>query len=243
MLMREKKPLTVRQHRAAIHRLFNWLISGDVVGQNPAASVRGPRHVDGKGRIPALKADAARKLLDRIDVSTITGLRDRALIALLIYSFARISAALGMNVGDYFLRGGHWWIRLHEKRAKIYEVPVHHRLKQYMDAYMAAAGVADEKSSRLFRMLAGHNRDQVGARRMTKSDAHWIIMQRAREAGIFTRISSHSLRAAGITAYLLNGGSLKHAQGMAGHRSPHTTQFYGVRTRDISHDDVEKIRI
>src|ERR1700730_6514812 len=98
MLTREKKALTVRQHLAAIRRLFDWLIVGRVVNQNPAAAVRGPRHIVKKGRTPVLDGDEVRKLLDSIDVSTIIGLRDRALIALLIYGFARISAALHMNV-------------------------------------------------------------------------------------------------------------------------------------------------
>jgi integrase/recombinase XerD len=89
---------TVKQHLAAIRMLFDFLIVGQVVGQNPAAAVRGPKHVVKKGKTPVLDGDEAKKLLDSIDTSTIVGLRDRALIGLLIYSFARISAALHMNV-------------------------------------------------------------------------------------------------------------------------------------------------
>src|SRR3984893_14320924 len=98
---------TVKQHLAAIRRLFDWLIVGQVVEQNPAAPVRGPSHIVKKGKTPVLDGDEARKLIDSIDVSTIVGLRDRALIALLIYSFARISAALHMNVEDYYPQGTH----------------------------------------------------------------------------------------------------------------------------------------
>jgi integrase/recombinase XerD len=83
---------TVKQHLAALRMLFDWLIVGQVVEQNPAAAVRGPKHVVKKGKTPVLDGDEARKLIDSLDVSTIVGLRDRALIALLIYSFARISA-------------------------------------------------------------------------------------------------------------------------------------------------------
>jgi hypothetical protein len=87
VLTRTYKAPTVKQHLAAIRMLFDWLIVGQVVGQNPAAEVRGPKHVVKKGKTPVLDGDGARQLLDSIDASKIVSLRDRALIALLIYSF------------------------------------------------------------------------------------------------------------------------------------------------------------
>src|SRR6185295_16059198 len=108
---------TVKQHLAAIRMLFDFLIVGQVVGQNPAAAVRGPKHIVKKGKTPVLDGDEAKKLLDSIDISTTVGLRDRALIGLLIYTFSRISAALHMNVEDYYAQGKRWWVRLHEKQA------------------------------------------------------------------------------------------------------------------------------
>jgi integrase/recombinase XerD len=117
VLTRSYKAPTVKQHLASIRMLFDWLIVGQVVGQNPAAAVRGPKHVVKKGQTPVLDGDEARKLLGSIDTSTVVGLRDRALIALLIYTFARISAALHMNVEDYYPQGKRWWVRLHEKAA------------------------------------------------------------------------------------------------------------------------------
>ena len=125
---------TVKQHLAAIRRMFDWLIVGQVIDQNAAAPVRGPTHVVKKGKTPLLLGDEARTLLDSIDVTTIIGLRDRALIALLIYSFARISAALQMNVDDYYPQGKRWWVRLHEKGGKQHEMPAHHLLEHYLDA-------------------------------------------------------------------------------------------------------------
>jgi site-specific recombinase XerD len=125
---------TVKQHLAAIRRMFDWLIVGQVIDQNAAAPVRGPTHVVKKGKTPVLLGDEARTLLDSIDVTTIIGLRDRALIALLIYSFARISAALQMNVDDYYPQGKRWWVRLHEKGGKQHEMPAHHLLEHYLDA-------------------------------------------------------------------------------------------------------------
>jgi site-specific recombinase XerD len=83
-----EKP-TVKQHLAAIRMLFDWLVTGGILAVNPAAPVRGPKHVVRRGKTPVLSAAEARELLDSIDVSTAVGLRDRALIALMTYTFAR----------------------------------------------------------------------------------------------------------------------------------------------------------
>src|SRR2546430_12750728 len=113
LLGRSYSPPSVKQHLAAIRMLFDWLVVRQVVEVNPAAAVRGPKHVVKKGKTPVLEADEARALLDSIDVSTAVGLRDRALIALLIYTFARVSAAIGMTVADYYVQGRSSSVRLH----------------------------------------------------------------------------------------------------------------------------------
>src|SRR5260370_19732133 len=162
--------------------LFDWLIVGQIVEQNPAAPVRGPSHIVKKGKTPVLDGDEARKLIDSIDVSTIAGLRDRALIALLIYSFARISAALQMNVDDYYPQGKRWWVRLHAKGGKQHEMPAHHLLEHYLDAYVTAAGLAGDKNTPLFPTLGARGRKQLTADRMTRQDARRMIVRRARKA-------------------------------------------------------------
>jgi site-specific recombinase XerD len=241
MLTRRYSAPTVKQHLAAIRRLFDWLIVGQLVDQNPAAPVRGPSHIVKKGKTPVLDGDEARSLIDSIDVSTIVGLRDRALIALLIYSFARISAALHMNVEDYYPQGKRWWVRLHEKGGKQHEMPAHHLLENYIDAYVSAAGLAAEKASPLFRTLGGRGRKQLTRDRMTRQDARRMIIRRAKKAGLLTRIGCHSFRATGITVYLLNGGLLEYAQQMAAHESARTTKLYDRRNDQVTLDQVERI--
>lgn len=141
---------SVKQHLAAIRMLFDWLVTGQVVRVNPAASVKGPKHVVKKGKTHVLSAEDARTLLDSIDTSSIIGLRDRALIGVMVFSFARIGAVLGMKVEDYYQNGKRWWIRLHEKGGKFHEVPVHHNAEAYLDAYIEAAGIAKEAKSPSF---------------------------------------------------------------------------------------------
>jgi site-specific recombinase XerD len=231
---------TVKQHLAAIRMLFDFLIVGQVVEMNPAAAVRGPKHVVKRGKTPVLEADEARKLLDSIDTSTAVGLRDRALIALLIYTFARVSAAILMNVEDYYPQGKRWWVRLHEKGGKQHEMPVHHLLETYIDEYVSEAGIAGAKASPLFRTAAGKT-GKLTERRMTRTDALRMIWRRAREAGIATALGCHTFRATGITVYLTNGGLLEHAQQMAAHESARTTKLYDRRRDKVTLGEVERI--
>lgn len=109
---------TVKQRLAAIRHLFDWLVTGQVVPVNPAASVRGPSHTARIGKTPVLEVAEARQLLDSIDVTTPAGLRDRALIALMVFSFARIGAALAMRVEDIYVQQRRLWVRLREKGAR-----------------------------------------------------------------------------------------------------------------------------
>ena len=109
---------SVKQHLAALRVLFDWLVVGQVIPVNPASSVRGPRHSVRKGKTPVLAADEARAMLNAIDNTTAIGLRDRALIALMVYTFARVGAALQMRVEDVYVQGRRTWVRLHEKGGK-----------------------------------------------------------------------------------------------------------------------------
>jgi site-specific recombinase XerD len=242
-LMGEKfeKP-TVKQHLAAIKMLFDWLVVGQVVAINPAHAVRGPKHVVSRGKTPVLTADQARELLNSIDVKTTIGLRDRALVALMAYSFARVSAAVAMRVEDYFGNGKRWWVRLHEKGGKVHEMPCHHNLEHYLDAYLHAAGIADAKKTPLFRSARGRT-GELTELAMHRIDAWRMIRRRAKTAGIDAEICCHTFRATGITAYLDNNGTLENAQAMAAHESPRTTKLYDRTSDEITLDEVERIVI
>ena len=91
--------------------LFDWLVTDQVVATNPAHSVRGPKHVVKTGKTTVLTGEEARELLDSIDTSTLVGLRDRALISVMTFAFARIGAVVGMRVEDYYPKGKCWWVR------------------------------------------------------------------------------------------------------------------------------------
>jgi site-specific recombinase XerD len=241
-LGRTHEPPSVKQHLATIRMLFDWLVVGQVVEQNPAHAVRGPKHVVKKGKTPVLSEDEARTLLLSIKGRDVVSLRDRALIAVCLYSFARIDAALGMDVEDYYPQGKRWWFRLREKGGKHHEMPAHHKAEEYVDAYIEAAGLEGRRKQPLFRSAVGKSK-QLSEQRMTRYAALKMIQRRAKRAGILTPICCHSFRATGITNYLLNGGTLEKAQKMANHESAKTTKLYDRRDDELTLDEVERISI
>jgi site-specific recombinase XerD len=236
-----EKP-TVKQHLAAIRMLFDWLVTGQIVATNPAHAVRGPKHVVKTGKTTVLDADQARKLLDSIDTSTLIGLRDRALISVMTFAFARIGAVVAMRVEDYYPQGKRWWVRLHEKGGKRHEMPAHHNLEAYIDAYIEAADIRDDGKAPLFRSAAGRT-GTLTENRMNRVDAWRMIQRRAADLGLKVKIGCHTFRATGITAYLGVGGTLENAQAMAAHESPRTTKLYDRTNDQITLDEVERISI
>lgn len=232
---------TVKQHLAAIRMLFDWLVVGQIVPVNPASSVRGPKHVVKRGKTPVLKADDARLLLDSISTHTIVGLRDRALLGLMCYTFARVSAVVGMNVEDYYQNGKRWWFRLHEKGGKRHEVPAHHNAEAYMDAYISAAEIWEQKKGPLFRSVDKHRRLTLNP--MTRIDVFRMIKRRVEDASLPSSTCCHTFPATGITAYLENGGTIENAQAIAAHESPRTTKLYDRTSDEIPLDEVERIAI
>jgi site-specific recombinase XerD len=236
-----EKP-TVKQHLAAIRMLFDWLVTGQVVATNPAHAVRGPKHVVKTGKTTVLDAEQARLLLDSIDTSTVVGLRDRALISVMTFAFARIGAVVAMRVEDYYPKGKRWWVRLHEKGGKRHEMPAHHNLEAYLDTYIKAASIGEFGKTPLFRSAAGRT-GLLTEKPMNRIDAWRMIQRRAVDLGFRIKIGCHTFRATGITAYLEAGGTLENAQAMAAHESPRTTKLYDRIGDEITLDEVERIAI
>ncbi|SHO52764.1 tyrosine-type recombinase/integrase [Desulfopila aestuarii] len=233
---------SVKLQLAAIRMLFDWLVVGQIVPTNPAHSVRGPKHVVKKGKTSVLSAEEARDLIDAIEIDAPLGLRDRALIGIMVYTFGRVGAVINMRVEDVYVQGRRTWVRLHEKGGKRHEMPCHHNLEEYIEAYMQGAGIAADAKGFLFRTSRGRT-GQLSERPMTQPDVYRMIGRRAVNAGVRTKVCCHSFRATGITEYLRNGGKLEVAQQMANHESARTTGLYDRRNDQISLDEVERILI
>lgn len=241
-MQRQHPAPTVKQRLAAVRMLLDWLATGGVMPFNPATAVRGPKHSVKKGKTPVLAPDEARQLLDSIDVSTPIGLRDRALIGLMVYSFGRVGAALAMRVEDVFTQNRRLWVRLHEKGGKEHVMPCHHNLETYLVEYIDGCGLGADPQGPLFRTI-GRQTKQLTRTPLPQANAWAMIQRRALGAGIATRIGNHTFRATGITAYLKNGGTLERAATMANHSSTRTTQLYDRRSDDITLDEVERVQL
>jgi site-specific recombinase XerD len=234
---------TAKLRLAALRHLFDWLVTGHVIDVNPAHAVRGPTHTVTEGKTPVLSPEEARQLLDSIAVTTIAGLRDRALIGMMVYSFARIGAVLGMKVEDVYVQQRRLWVRLREKGGKAHAMPCHHNLETYLNGYIDGAGIAGDPKGPLFRTIGRSKGRPLTRTPLQQAETYEMITRRKTTAGIATRLGNHSFRATGITAYLKNGGTLEKAAQMANHASTRTTQLYDRRREELSLDEVERIRV
>ncbi|MGI9488248.1 MAG: tyrosine-type recombinase/integrase [Geminicoccaceae bacterium] len=243
---------SVKLHLAAIRRLLDWMVTGGYLSTNPATSVKGPALQVRRGKTAVLTAVEVRQLLDSIHLTRVgksgtlepdaVGLRDRALIALMTFTFARIGAALALKVGDVERRNHRLWARLLEKGGKVHDVPCHHTLDAYLTEYLEITGLGGLPKSPLFPTIDRFSK-QLSGKPMTDGNAREMIVRRARAASITARISNHSFRASGITNYLENGGVLEKAAAMAAHASTRTTQLYDRRDDQPTLDEFEKIQI
>jgi site-specific recombinase XerD len=233
---------TVKQRLAAIRMMFDWLATGGVLPFNPATAVRGPKHVVRRGKTPVLAPEQARALLGAIDTTTVIGLRDRALIGLMVYTFARIGAATAMRVEDVYVQNRRLWVRLHENGDKAVELPCHHNLESYLHAYLDGTGISADGDGPLFRTI-GRGTAELTRTALPSANAYAMVRRRAKAAGIATPIGNHTFRATGITAYLKNGGTLERAAAIANHASIRTTQLYDRCADEVSLDEIERILI
>ena len=175
-----------------------------------------------------------------IDASTHTGLRDRALLGILAYTFARIGAVVNLKVEDYYPSGKRFLLRFKEKGGKEKELPVHHKLEELLDQYLKASGLRRAAVS-LFPASIGKT-GKLSRRPLVRTDAADMLKRRFEQAGLPTHYSPHSSRATGITNFLENDGTLEAAQRIAGHADSRTTKLYDRRGQKVLLEDMERIR-
>src|SRR3954466_3506375 len=233
---------SVALHLAAIKRLFAFLVTGRTLKRSPAVEVKGPTFSRRVGATPVTSTEEVRRLLDGLPVDSLVGLRDRALLGTLLFTTARIGAALRCKVGDYYQEGYGRMLRLHEKGGKEHRVPVHHQLVEYLETYLDAAGLREEHSSPLFRSARGKT-GELTERPLDPANAWAMVKRRARRAGVSTTLCNHSFRAMGLTAYMANGGPLEGAQELANPADARPPRLYIRHERKITQSAIERIRL
>jgi len=241
-LKSELAPSTIKQHLSAIRRLFGYLQAGNVLPENPAEPVRGPKHNRREGSTPILTAEEASNFIEGLPTGSIKDKRDKAIIGVLTYTFARVSAVVGLDQEDYFQAGRRRKLRLQEKGGKQRDVPLHHKATDYLETYLGSGGRLEQKDAPLFRTIT--RRGDLSAHRMSRTSVLRMVKARAEADGLDPdRVCCHTFRGTGITAYLENDGKLEVAQHIAGHADTSTTKLYDRRRELVSKEEVEKIGI
>jgi site-specific recombinase XerD len=236
-------PSSKKVYLAAIRRLFDLLVTRHAIVLNPAASVRGDRLTVVEGRTPEITAQQARKLLSCIDLSHVVGLRDRAIVAVLVYTAARVGAVASLRRADFLDVGDQHCLQFLDKGGKIREIPVRHDLQGFIYEYLDAARLVDVPAgSPLFRTTVRRTK-AITAAAMTAGDIGRMVKRRLCDAGLPSRLSPHSLRVATVTDLLSQGVSLADVQNLAGHADPRTTRLYDRRGRRVTRNIVERISI
>lgn len=236
-------PPTKKLHLAGIRAFFDQLVLRHVIVLNPANSVRGPRYQTVEGKTPEIPKPHIRRLLASIETDTIVGLRDKAVVCLLIYTAVRVGAIAALNVGDVTHDGECWSLRLLEKGGKSREIPLRSHVGDLLHAYTTAAQQQDAASnSPLFTTSSGRG-GRLSKRRISEVDICRMVKRRLRRAELPDRYSPHSFRVATITDLLLHGAELNEVQHLAGHADPRTTSLYDRRQKRVTRNIVERITI
>ncbi len=241
----DELPLSIpskKLHLAAIRAFFDVMVTRHVVVLNPALSVRTERYSAIEGKTPEITVEQARKLLASIELKSLLDVRDRAVIAVLIYTAARAGAVAKLRLGDLTSDGPQFVLRFDEKGHKARAIPVRHDLQVMLQEYLFAAGLDEQpKESPLFRTRGPGGR--MSARPMSGIDVCRMVKRRLMTAGLSTVISPHSFRSMAATDLLLQGVRLEDVQYLLGHADARTTRLYDRRRKQVTRNIVERISV
>jgi len=218
---------TIRRKLAALASLFDYLLEHNAVaGGNPVHGVKRPRVESNEGKTPALGDDQAKALLDAPDVSTLKGLRDRAILAVLLYHGLRREEAALLQAGDLQERRGIKHLRVHGKGGKIRFLPLHPVAAERIYAYLERDSLRLPGPGPLFRSIRGRT---TGAG-VSANGIYKLVAQWAQAAGIeVDGLGVHGLRATAATNALEHDADIAKVQMWLGHANIATTRLYDRR--------------
>ncbi len=239
---------TKKLHLAALRKFFDRLVNRHVIPINPAATVRAERYAVVEGKTPQIQPRQAEALLKSIQTTCqvgsetrphLVGLRDQAILAVLVYTAARVGAVARLTVKNLRDDGTGYTLRFAEKGGKSREIPVRHDLQKILLAYVRAAGITDGP---LFR-TAVRKTKTLTDNPMTGIDICRMMKRRLKAAKLPADFSPHSFRVTTITDLLEHNTALEDVQHLAGHADPRTTRLYDRRGRKVTRNIVERISI
>ncbi len=234
---------TRNQHLSALRHFFDRLVTRHAIALNPALSVRGECYAAIEGKTPEISIGQARQLLASLDTSHVVGLRDRAILAILVYTSSRAGAVAKLRRADVYNAGRQWMLHFDEKGGKSREIPVRHDLEGFIMAYIDAAGMRDApKDTPLFQSALKRQRRLTG-KQLHANDICRMMKRRLKDISLPLLYSPHSFRVTTITDLLEQGVPLEDVQRLAGHADPRTTRLYDRRKRKITRNIVERISV
>jgi integrase/recombinase XerD len=226
---------TVRRKLTAVRSLFSYLNIYGHIDANPAHGkfVQAPS-VGKDGKTPGLTPKECRRLLDAPEREIPSGVRDRALLAVLAYTGCRVGELTRLRVRSYKQSSGHKVLAIVGKGGKERTVPLNPEAFERLDTWIALAGIADEPAAPLFpptKTPRGQGRDGFAKRPLSRRSIELLVHRYASTLGFDPGITVHSLRVTALTTARERGSDIIDLQDFAGHTDPRTTLTY-IRTRD-----------
>ncbi|MGO9265113.1 MAG: tyrosine-type recombinase/integrase [Candidatus Binataceae bacterium] len=229
---RELASSSIRRKLSALSALFDYLCERNAVAGNPVDGVKRPVSNNNEGSTPALGDGQARKLLDAPPEHTLKGVRDRAILATLLYHGIRREELCGLRIKDMQSRQGVLHFRVKGKRGKVRFVPVHAMAQRLIEEYLALAGHAADTSGPVFRPVTNNRTGELNRALDPASVYRNIVQKYGLETGISAQVSGlcvHSLRATAATNALTHEADIAKVQEWLGHANVSTTRLYDRR--------------
>jgi len=227
---------TIRRKLAALASLFEYLCNQNAVTHNPVKGVKRPRVESQEGKTPALGDAQARLLLDTPPADTLKGLRDRAILSVLLHHGLRRAELTSLKVKDFGQeRRGIPHMRVWGKGGKVRYLPIHAHSLVRVKAYLQLAGHGEETCTPLFRSVS-HHISTDPARGLTPGSIYADVVKRYMAPLGITgdHMGPHALRATAATCALENKADIAKVQEWLGHANISTTRVYDRRETKAS---------
>lgn len=229
---RELSPPTIRRKLSALSSLFEYLCEKNAVAGNPVDGVKRPMVNSNEGSTPALSDAQARRLLEAPSEDTLKGIRDRAILATLLYHGMRREELCSLNVKDLQSRQGVIHFKVHGKRGKIRFVPAHAQAQRLIESYVLMAGHAEDHDGPLFRPVRNNRTGELDRPLNANSLYRNVVRKYGQATGLNVEVNGlcvHSMRATAATNALSHEADIAKVQEWLGHANVSTTRLYDRR--------------
>jgi site-specific recombinase XerD len=225
-------PTSIRRKLSALSSLFDYLCERNAVSGNPVDGVKRPVSNGNEGSTPALGEAQARRLLTAPPADTLKGVRDRAILATLLYHGIRREELCGLRVKDMQSREGVKHFRVKGKRDKIRYIPVNPAAQRLIEEYLGRSGHGGDADGALFRPVKNNRTGDLDRHLDPASLYRNVVRKYGLETGISAEVNGlcvHSMRATAATNALSHDSDIAKVQEWLGHANVSTTRLYDRR--------------